>query len=431
MKFDIFVFTPLLNLLYQQGRRNYQSRLCTAPNLPDDGQINMMASAFNQEKDTWVAGYNTFFEGKTYRDAKALLGTNFPDEEELATLLSTAKPQAHYDAVKDVPEAFDSRDKWGSLIQPIRDQQQCGSCWAFSAAEVLSDRFSIATNKSVVLSPEDLVSCDKGNLGCQGGMLPAAWKYLTATGAVTDTCFPYAAGTGHAPACASTCADSEDFASAKHKSTGGYAVKSVANMQKEIMANGPIQVAFNVYKSFMSYKSGVYKKKTFELIPEGGHAGMWPHHCNPLLCSPRWLVWCTFHSLRVCCVQSRSSAGEPTPTRAITGRSPIRGTPIGATPASSRSCVVRTSAGSRSAARHTLESPHSRCQRALASRPHRHRSRHSRVGSRMQIPLQSTHTTFRLVRALRGSGSLTLRYTSRSNTRVYNKDTVLVFGETE
>uniref|UniRef100_A0A7S3EVQ1 Peptidase C1A papain C-terminal domain-containing protein n=1 Tax=Haptolina ericina TaxID=156174 RepID=A0A7S3EVQ1_9EUKA len=43
-------------------------------------------------------------------------------------------------------------------------------------------------------------------------------------------------------------------------------------MQKEIMANGPIQVAFNVYKSFMSYKSGVYKKKTFELIPEGGHA---------------------------------------------------------------------------------------------------------------------------------------------------------------
>ena len=38
------------------------------------------------------------------------------------------------------------------------------------------------------------------------------------------------------------------------------------------MTNGPIQVAFSVYKSFMSYKYGVYKKKWYEVIPEGGHA---------------------------------------------------------------------------------------------------------------------------------------------------------------
>merc|ERR1712224_799601 len=43
-------------------------------------------------------------------------------------------------------------------------------------------------------------------------------------------------------------------------------------MQKEIMTNGPIQVAFKVYRSFMSYKSGVYQKHWYELIPEGGHA---------------------------------------------------------------------------------------------------------------------------------------------------------------
>ena len=41
---------------------------------------------------------------------------------------------------------------------------------------------------------------------------------------------------------------------------------------RDIVANGPIQVAFNVYKSFMSYKSGVYSKKPLELLPEGGHA---------------------------------------------------------------------------------------------------------------------------------------------------------------
>ena len=67
---------------------------------------------------------------------------------------------------------FDARTAFpqcNSTIGHIRDQSKCGSCWAFSANEVLSDRFSIAKNTSVILSPEDSVSCDKGNMGCNGG----------------------------------------------------------------------------------------------------------------------------------------------------------------------------------------------------------------------------------------------------------------------
>merc|ERR1712050_335963 len=49
----------------------------------------------------------------------------------------------------------------------------------------------VATKKaSPVLSPEDMVSCDKGDMGCSGGQLPNAWKYLKSTGIVSDTCFP-------------------------------------------------------------------------------------------------------------------------------------------------------------------------------------------------------------------------------------------------
>merc|ERR1712224_166446 len=78
-----------------------------------------------------------------------------------------------YDAVTDVPAEFDARTQWKDLIHPIRDQKHCGSCWAFSASEVLSDRVAIASKKaSPVLSPEDMVSCDKGDMGCQGGLLP-------------------------------------------------------------------------------------------------------------------------------------------------------------------------------------------------------------------------------------------------------------------
>merc|ERR1712050_514490 len=110
---------------------------------------------------------------------------------------------------------------------------------AFSAAEVLSDRVAIATKKaSPVLSPEDMVSCDTGDMGCSGGQLPNAWKYLQSTGIVSDKCFPYGAGSGTAPACPNKCADGETWAQSKVKAKSAYAINGVTNMQKEIMTNG-------------------------------------------------------------------------------------------------------------------------------------------------------------------------------------------------
>merc|ERR1711920_1056953 len=219
---------------------------------------------------TWVAEVQEGFEGLTVEDARALLGTRL---SHISKHLNSTRPDSFYDSILagGVPDDFDSRTQWPGLIHPIRNQQHCGSCWAFSASEVLSDRFAIATKKaSPVLSPEDMVSCDKTDMGCRGGQLPAAWNYLKDTGIVTDSCFPYTAGNGTAPTCASKCVDSELFT--RSKASSAYSITGVENMQKEIMTNGPIQVAFKVYKSFMSYKSGVYSKHFYELIPEGGHA---------------------------------------------------------------------------------------------------------------------------------------------------------------
>merc|ERR1712232_132895 len=134
-------------------------------------------------------------------------------------------------------------------------------------------RFAIATKKaSPVLSPEDMVSCDTGDSGCSGGRLASAWDYLQKSGIVTDTCFPYEAGSGNAPSCPNQCEDSENWDQSKFKASSAYAINGVTNMQKEIMTNGPVQVAFMVYKSFMSYQSGVYQKHWYEFLPEGGHA---------------------------------------------------------------------------------------------------------------------------------------------------------------
>lgn len=226
------------------------------------------------ENSTWVAGVNERFANMTYDDVRHLFGAELTH---ISEHLDSVLPESHYESLiadADLPTEYNSVTAHAGLVHPIRDQQRCGSCWAFSAAETLGDRLAIATGKasSPVLSPEDMVSCDKTDQGCQGGRLPAAWAYLKGTGIVSDQCFPYGAGSGTAPACPSKCANGEDWTKSKVKAASSYAVNGVANMQKEILAHGPIQVAFKVYKSFMTYKSGVYSKHFWELMPEGGHA---------------------------------------------------------------------------------------------------------------------------------------------------------------
>jgi len=225
---------------------------------------------FKDEDSTWTAGFNDFFGNMTFDEAKSLLGTVETDLDSV-----TWADELLGFADSDIPDSFDATDGKSfpaGSIAPIRDQQHCGSCWAFSAVEVLTDRYRIATKNvnSPVLSPEDLVTCDTKDAGCQGGQLPAAWNFLTNTGVVSDDCLPYKSGTGTASECSTTCKGSGEYK--KYKATGAKAIRGVANMQKEIMTNGPIQVAFKVYKSFMTYKSGVYKKKFYEFLPEGGHA---------------------------------------------------------------------------------------------------------------------------------------------------------------
>jgi len=130
----------------------------------------------------------------------------------------------YLEATVSVPSSFDARTQWSSCIHPIRDQGQCGSCWAFGSTEAFSDRFCIASSGkiNVVLSPEDLVSCDTTDYGCSGGYLNMAWNYLQNTGAVLDSCFPYGATSGTAPSCQAKCSDGSAWK--KYKCTSNSVV---------------------------------------------------------------------------------------------------------------------------------------------------------------------------------------------------------------
>jgi len=165
------------------------------------------------------------------------------------------------------PTNFDSRTQWPGLVHAVRDQAQCGSCWAFGASEALSDRFAIASNgkTNVVLSAQDLVSCDSDNYGCQGGYLANAWYYLQNSGAVADSDLPYTSGTGNVAQCPAKLGH-------KYKCQAGTVQQysSVDAIKTAVQANGPVETQFSVYGDFYNYKSGVYQHVTGDL--EGGHA---------------------------------------------------------------------------------------------------------------------------------------------------------------
>jgi cathepsin B len=193
-------------------------------------------------------------------------------KEELLSLLGTKISESNefsdYESLNvSAPASFDARTQWGSKIHPIRDQGQCGSCWAFGATEALSDRFAIK-GIDVILSPQDMVSCDRSDSGCNGGYMSAAWSYLKSTGAVSDKCMPYKSSSGTAPSCTTKCADGSAWK--KYKCSDVLHPTSVSDIKAEISTNGPVEGAFTVYEDFFSYKSGVYHHVSGGVA--GGHA---------------------------------------------------------------------------------------------------------------------------------------------------------------
>nr|CAA93278.1 cysteine proteinase [Haemonchus contortus] len=206
------------------------------------------------------------------------------------------------DKGEDIPESFDARTKWPkcSSLKHIRDQANCGSCWAVSTASALSDRICIASNgrKQVHVSATDILSCcgNQCGYGCNGGWPIQAFNYFSKQGAVTggdykatSGCRPYPFHPcGHhgkdtyygecpneatTPKCVRKCQKSYKKSYKKDRSIGKDAYEvpnSEKAIQREIMKNGPVVGAFTVYEDFSYYKKGIYKHTAGKA--RGGHA---------------------------------------------------------------------------------------------------------------------------------------------------------------
>lgn len=269
----------------------------------------LLVEKINSLQTTWKAEVSFRFTNATVADVKRLLGTVLKGEKDYYEPEIEKKEFKFSDS--EIPESFDVRTAWpqcSSVTGRVRDQSDCGSCWAFGSTEAFNDRYCISTgDANTVLSPEDTNDCCNGaacafSMGCNGGQPSGAWKWFTKTGVSTGgdysdigtgtTCKPYSLPScAHhvdppsgmvacdtlpsysTPKCKSTCSETTygtAYAKDKHFAKSTYSIKTITNIQKELMEKGTVSVAMTVYEDFESYSSGVYQHKTGKNL--GGHA---------------------------------------------------------------------------------------------------------------------------------------------------------------
>ncbi|XP_033725078.1 cathepsin L1-like [Pecten maximus] len=153
-------------------------------------------------------------------------------------------------------DSVDWREK--GYVTGVKNQEQCGSCWAFSTTGSLEGQHFKKDGKLVSLSEQDLVDCSKkeGNKGCKGGLMDNGFRYIKENNGIdTEESYPYRGKDGKCKFEASNVgATDTGFVDVKSK--------SVSALQQAVSTIGPISVAMDAsHRSFQMYRSGIYKER--------------------------------------------------------------------------------------------------------------------------------------------------------------------------
>ena len=153
----------------------------------------------------------------------------------------------------DIPEFFDCRIKWPKCVPKIYNQGSCGSCYAFSVATAFSMRYCIRNNLSEIIyfSAQNLVNCLSG---CKGEYPDVTWIYLNKNGITREECFSYK---GTSCNCISKC-ESNNVKFNKYYAGEQKSLYDENKIKEEILKNGPVTSAMDLYQDYFDYKSGIY-----------------------------------------------------------------------------------------------------------------------------------------------------------------------------
>jgi len=147
-------------------------------------------------KASWTLGMNAFGD-LTAEEWKARMGIR----RVAHPVKPTHKKKHSFKPTKEgaaPPATWDWRDH--NAINPVQNQGQCGSCWAFTAGDAVSGAWAIKTGLLFAVSVQEIVDCSgpQGNQGCNGGLMDQAFQWVIANGGICDWQeYQYTAETGN------------------------------------------------------------------------------------------------------------------------------------------------------------------------------------------------------------------------------------------
>ena len=155
----------------------------------------------------------------------------------------------------NLPASIDWRTK--GVVNSVRDQGQCGSCWAFATTANAESVWAISKGQLLDLSEEFLVDCASGagyfNMGCNGGQPDSAFKYMINNGQCTESSYPYKAGVSKTAGTCQKCAS----AGVSFSSCSDVTPKDQASLAAAV-AKQPVAIAIEAdTRYFQSYSGGI------------------------------------------------------------------------------------------------------------------------------------------------------------------------------
>ena len=237
--------------------------LGVATSLALAGELDGIRGAIKGKGAKWTAGETSVSKLPGHlRQLRAAL--HKPEATGAEEMLAGPAPTA-------LPDSFDWRnDNTVNYVTPVRDQGNCGSCWAFAttgALECYVLRKDNLPGQDKDCAEQILVSCS-GAGSCSGGYIDRASNYIRDVGLPLETCYPYTQTNG---TCKNACSDYQVntyfIGSWAYVATLSPTVDAIKNA---LYTYGPLVTTMNVYTDFFYYQSGVYSYTYGKL--EGGHA---------------------------------------------------------------------------------------------------------------------------------------------------------------
>merc|ERR1712046_211754 len=197
----------------------------------------------NAKDSTYKLSYTGPFADKTAAEYKQMLG--YKPKSLYGEL---PKVGTHDDVTAPAVSSIDWTTK--GAVTPVKNQGQCGSCWAFSSTGGVEGRWEVATGSLKSMGEQQLVDCSKQNSGCNGGLMDYAFSFYESTSIASESSYPYTARDG-------TCKSSYTTAIPSGGVTG-YTDCSGSSSLQSALQTGPVSVAVQADQSaFQYYSSGI------------------------------------------------------------------------------------------------------------------------------------------------------------------------------